>query len=74
MATDRVTPSCAPDLPHALVERVTMLSVARESDRHCKLLAERAPGLLKTLREHDPGFVLLDGTLVATLKKLNGGM
>lgn len=28
------------------------------------LLADRAPGLLKTLREHDPDFVLLDGTLV----------
>ena len=27
------------------------------------LLAERAPCLLKTLREHDPDFVLLDGTL-----------
>lgn len=27
------------------------------------LLAARAPGLLKTLREHDPAFVLLDGTL-----------
>ncbi|CAM5300315.1 IS5 family transposase ISStsp5 [Streptomyces tanashiensis] len=27
------------------------------------LLAERAPGLLKTLREHDPEFVLLEGTL-----------
>lgn len=27
------------------------------------LLAERAPGLLKTLREHEPDFVLLDGTL-----------
>ncbi len=27
------------------------------------LLAERAPGLLKTLREHDPDFVRLDGTL-----------
>jgi hypothetical protein len=27
------------------------------------LLADRAPGLLKTLREHDPDFVLLDGTL-----------
>ncbi len=27
------------------------------------LLAERAPGLLKTLREHDPDFVLPDGTL-----------
>ncbi|GGV58637.1 hypothetical protein GCM10010245_91770 [Streptomyces spectabilis] len=27
------------------------------------LLAERAPGLLKMLREHDPDFVLLDGAL-----------
>ncbi len=27
------------------------------------LLTERAPGLLKTLREHGPDFVLLDGTL-----------
>ncbi len=27
------------------------------------LLAEWAPGLLTTLREHDPDFVLLDGTL-----------
>lgn len=27
------------------------------------LLAARAPGLLKTLREHEPDFVLLDGTL-----------
>ncbi|WP_257132948.1 transposase family protein [Streptomyces sp. ms184] len=26
------------------------------------LLAERAPGLLRTLREHGPEFVLLDGT------------
>lgn len=27
------------------------------------LLAERSPGLLKALRERDPEFVLLDGTL-----------
>ncbi|MFD5984825.1 transposase family protein, partial [Streptomyces cyaneofuscatus] len=27
------------------------------------LLAEQAPGLLKTLRAHDPDFILLDGTL-----------
>jgi hypothetical protein len=94
------------DLPHALVEWVTMLIVTREGDRRCTLrlskravialaylcrheplaqlaagfrvsvgtahayvttavghLADKAPGLLKVLRETDADYVLVDGTL-----------
>lgn len=101
-----VTYPAALDLPHTLVEWVTVLTVTREGDRRCKLrppqramaalvylrehgtlakiaagfrtsestvhactnavirlLPERALGLLKGLRETDPDFILLDGTL-----------
>lgn len=38
--------------------------MSEKSDVSITLLADQASGLLKTPREHEPDFILLDGTLV----------
>ena len=52
----------------ALAKTAAALGIGESTAHACtsavvRLLAERAPGLLKVVREHDPDYVLPDGTL-----------
>jgi hypothetical protein len=72
-----VTYPAAFDLPHALVEWVTMLIVTREGDRRCKLRpSQRAIIALVYLREHTTyaklaaGFRISEGTAHAYVQSV----